>query len=315
MKNNINKKEILTKGWVVAFLAFICCALWGSAIPMIKIGYELFGIANSNIGSQIVFAGLRFTLAGILTIMIGSIVQKQFLVPKKEEYGNILKLCMLQTVIQYFFFYVGVAHTTGVKGSIITGTNTLIAILAASLIYHQEKLTKAKLIGCFIGFFGVFLANVNGSSMDMSFALNGEGCMFVSVTSYAFSSIYLKKYSNQSNPVMLSGYQFTVGGMILLGIGLLMGGSISHFTVAGVLILIYLAFVSAIAYSLWGILLKYNPVSKVTIYGFMNPVMGVLLSAIILGEIQQAFHLKNMVALILVAIGIYVVNRKKAENI
>ncbi len=134
-------------------------------------------------------------------------------------------------------------------------------------------------------------------------------------TSYAFSSIYLKKYSNQSNPVMLSGYQFTVGGMILLGIGLLMGGSISHFTVAGVLILIYLAFVSAIAYSLWGILLKYNPVSKVTIYGFMNPVMGVLLSAIILGEIQQAFHLKNMIALILVAIGIYVVNRKKAENI
>ncbi len=315
MKDTRNKNDMLTKGWIVALLAFVCCALWGSAIPTIKIGYQLFDITNSDIGSQIVFAGLRFTLAGILTVLIGSIAQKQLLVPKKDEYRSVLKLCMLQTVIQYFFFYVGVAHTTGVKGSIILGTNTLIAILAASLIYHQEKLTKTKFIGCVIGFIGVFLANTSSSGIDLNFALNGEGFMFISVTSYAFSSIYLKKYSNKSNPVMLSGYQFAVGGIILFGIGLFMGGNIHNFTFLGLLILIYLAFVSAIAYSLWGILLKHNPVSKVTIYGFMNPVIGVLLSAVVLGEMQQAFCLKNMLALILVAIGIYVVNRKQKEKI
>ena len=72
-----------------------------------------------------------------------------------------------------------------------------------------------------------------------------------------------------------------------------------------------MAFISAAAYTLWGILLKYNPVSRVSIFGFMNPVIGVLLSAVILGEYSQAFNLPALIALILVSLGIIVVNQKK----
>ena len=71
----------------------------------------------------------------------------------------------------------------------------------------------------------------------------------------------------------------------------------------------WLAFVSAIAYSLWGILLKYNPVSHVTVFGFMNPVFGVLLSALLLDE-TDSLGWKCIVALLLVAFGIYIVNRQ-----
>ena len=49
-----------------------------------------------------------------------------------------------------------------------------------------------------------------------------------------------------------------------------------------VMILLYLALVSSVAYTLWGILLKYNDVSKISIFGFMNPVIGVILSALLL---------------------------------
>lgn len=66
--------------------------------------------------------------------------------------------------------------------------------------------------------------------------------------------------------------------------GLLAGGRLSEWSVAGVLMLLYMAVISAVAYSLWGILLKYNPVSKVAVFGFMNPVFGVILSAILLHE-------------------------------
>lgn len=309
-----SKTEILSKGWIVAILALICTTLWGSAFPCIKIGYKLFDISSSDIGTQILFAGLRFTLAGVLTIIIGSIGQKKLLFPTKKSTGNIFKLCMFQTVIQYFFFYVGLAHTSGVKGAIIVGTNTLIAILAASLIYHQEKLTSQKLIGCIIGFIGVIIANLSGSGIDFDFALNGEGFMFISAISYALSSIYLKKYSKDADPVMLSGYQFGVGGIILILIGFTMGGKLHQTSVPAISMLIYLAFVSAVAYSIWGILLKHNPVSKVTIYGFMNPVIGVLLSALMLNEGEQAFSFKNMISLILVAVGIYAVNSKGLFN-
>ena len=70
---------------------------------------------------------------------------------------------------------------------------------------------------------------------------------------------------------------------------------------------------SAAAYSVWGILLKYNPASRVAIYGFMNPVIGVLLSAVFLHEGGQAFSLKNLAALILVCAGVVIVNGKKEE--
>ncbi len=304
----MKSKDILTKGWVVAFLALICCTLWGSAFPCIKIGYSLFHISSSETGTQILFAGLRFVLAGVMAILIGSVMQKKILFPTRKSIGSILELCMFQTVIQYFFFYVGLAHTSGVKGAIIIGTNTLIAILAASLIYHQEKLTSQKMMGCIIGFIGVILANLSGSGINLDFTLNGEGFMLISAISYALSSIYLKKFSKYENPVMLSGYQFSVGGVILIVIGGIMGGRLHQVSAPAIGMLLYLAFVSAAAYSIWGILLQHNPVSRVTIYGFMNPVIGVLLSALLLHEGEQAFSLKNMVALVLVATGIYVVN-------
>lgn len=303
------KHKFLQKQWVVSVLAILCCALWGSAFPAIKIGYSLFNIPADAVGSQILFAGLRFTFAGILTVMIGSLTSKKLLLPGKSSLPKIFKLCMVQTVIQYLFFYMGLAHASGVKSAIITGTNSLMAILIASLIFRQERLTMAKIAGCLLGFLGVAVANLGGASADLTFRFNGEGFIFISAVSYAFSSVLIKRYSVGENPVMLSGWQFTAGGLILMAAGMIMGGTITVFTVSAALILFYLALLSAVAYTLWSILLKYNSVSRVTIFGFMNPVVGVLLSALLLGEGGQAFSLKNLAALLLVSMGIYVVNR------
>ena len=90
-----------------------------------------------------------------------------------------------------------------------------------------------------------------------------------------------------------------------------MGGPITKVTLSGIGLLVYLALVSAVAYSLWGILLKYNPVSRVTVFGFMNPVFGVLLSALLLGETDQASGILGLLSLLLVSVGIYVVNSGK----
>lgn len=310
----MKKEKLLTNGWVVAIGAIISCALWGSAFPCIKIGYKLLNIAADDVSTQILFAGVRFTLAGVLSIVFESIIERRVLLPKKSSIGNILKLCMMQTVIQYLFFYVGLAHSSGVTGSIITGTNSLLTILIACFIFRQEKMTLPTMIGCVIGLAGVVVANLGGGSIGTQMHLNGEGFVFIAALFYALSSIYLKKYSQQDDPVMLSGYQFLVGGLILSVLGFATGGRLSGFTLQSSLLLLYLGFLSAMAYALWGILLKYNPVSRVAIYGFTNPVIGVLLSALLLGEGGQAFSAKNLLALLLVCMGIIVVNlwKKKA---
>ena len=73
-----------------------------------------------------------------------------------------------------------------------------------------------------------------------------------------------------------------------------------------------MALISSVAYTLWGILLKHNPVSKVAIFNFLIPVMGVILSGIILNE--KIFSATTITALILVSIGIYAVNMEKEKS-
>lgn len=311
----MEKKNRMQSTFVVWLGALICCALWGSAFPCIKIGYQMFEIPQDAVVTQILFAGLRFTLAGILVILIGSVLSGNLLKINRQNAPKILKLSLLQTVLQYLFFYIGLANTTGVKASIIEGVNVFIAIFVASLIFRQEKLTMGKLAGCLIGFAGVVLVNLNGNGLDMSFHLNGEGFIFLSTVAYAFSSVYLKRYSKTENPVLLSGWQFISGGLVMTIMGLLMGGKITKVTATGIAMLFYLACISAVAYSLWGILLKYNPVSKVAVFGFMNPVFGVILSAFLLGEREQASGIKSIIALILVSIGIYITAKVKEEKV
>lgn len=306
-----DKEQLMQKTIVVWLGALLCCVLWGSAFPCIKIGYQLFQIGSDQTATQILFAGCRFALAGLLALVIGSLLRGKILVPKKQSYGKIVKLCLFQTVTQYVFFYIGLANTSGVKASIIEAVNVFIAIFVASLCFHQEKLTTRKIMGSMIGFLGVILVNLTGNEINAHFSLMGEGFIFLSTVAYAFSSVLMKGYSTEEDPVCLSGYQFLVGGLVMILCGGAMGGHLTVMTVGGATMLIYLALVSAIAYSVWGILLKYNPISKVAVFGFMNPVFGVLLSALLLKEYQMIGPM-SIISLILVCLGIYIVNKEKS---
>ena len=73
--------------------------------------------------------------------------------------------------------------------------------------------------------------------------------------------------------------------------------------------LIYLAFLSACAFTLQGVLLRYNPVSKVAVFKSTNPIFGAVFSAIILGESAQLLSWFTLIALVLVCAGIFVINK------
>lgn len=307
-------KNIWKNPIVVMLVAVVCCALWGSAFPAIKMGYEWFEISSDASATQILFAGCRFTFAGILTIIIGSLLSKKLLLPGKTSWNKIIILSFFQTSIHYVCFYIGLAHTTGVKSSILNGVNVFVAILIAALIFKQEKLTWIKILGSFLGFIGIVLVNLNGSGLDFDFHLKGEGMILLSTFCYGMSSALIRVFGKSENSVMLSGYQFAFGGLVMILTGITLGGRLEVWTGKGIAILIYLAFVSAIAYTLWALLLRHNDVSKVTIYGFFNPVFGAVLSAIILDESGQSFGVKEIVALLLISIGIYMVQKMKEKN-
>lgn len=309
---NTQEKSIWTYFPITFITALFCCVLWGSASPAIKIAYELFGIPADDTASRLTLAGARFIIAGGMTIVFGSVISRKFLIPQRSSLKYIGILSLLQTIGQYFFFFMSLAYISGVRGSIINASGNFLAIIIAVYIFKLEKLTLRKFIGCLVGFSGIIIilggfgALISGGGISFQ----GEGAMLMAALFYAFSSCCIKIFSRHENPVILSGYQFMLGGTVLFVIGLAMGGELVFRSASCWGNLIYMGFISAGAYTLWGVLLKHNPVSRVSIFGFMNPVMGVMLSALFLGENNEAFSLPGIMALLLVALGIIIVNSK-----
>ena len=310
---NETKKNIFENPIIIALGALLCCALWGSATPAIKIGKAL--LIEDNVESTILFAGIRFFAAGIITVLIYSIARRKLLYPKLKNMPKVVTVSVFQTVIQYIFFYVGLSLTTGVKGTVLSGSSAFFIVILAALVFKTENLTVKKVLACIVGFAGMLLVNLNGLDFNMGW---GELFVIISTVSYAFSSMFMKKFSKYEDPVVISGYQFIIGGAFMITVGLLFGGKISFDDTTGVIILVYLSFLSAVAYAVWGVLLKYNPASKVSIYNFTTPVFGSILSYIFLVEERANINPVNLiVSLAIVSAGILLlnINIKKKEAV
>lgn len=288
----------------VPILATVCCLLWGSAFPVLKISNKLLGLVDQPVTSQILFAGYRFFLAGLMTLAFAKVMRLDLLINKKD-WPMLLKIGFVQTTIQYLCFYFGLFNTTGINGSIIVSTGTFFAIILAHFHYKNDSLTVKKWLGLIIGFSGVLLANVKGNTA-LSFNWLGDGLIMVSSFLGAYSLILAKESSHHMDPVVVSGYQMTLGSIILIltGGGLVGFDSIKFTWITGTLLL-YLSFLSAAAFAIWYVLLKHHPISLVSINKFQIPVWGVLLSALFLPE--ESLRPILLLALAAVITGIFIV--------
>lgn len=307
----MKEKNVFTDKKFIVIVAALCCLLWGSAYPAVKSGYRLFNISGGDIPSEIVFAGLRFSLAGIILLVIAQKAGKKIFKLSRKNIGELLLLGIIQTTLQYIFFYVGLANTTGVKGSIMNSTATFFSIFLAHFIYKNDKLNVQKIVGCAAGFAGVMVANFNSSMLDFSFKFQGEGFIILSAFVFSVGAIYAKKLTRSIDVMVVTGYSLFSGGAILILLGIINRGSVTHFTASSSLLLIYLALLSSIAFSLWNLLLKHNKVGTISVFSFLTPIFGVMLSAIFLGE--NIFDIKNFAALILVCLGIWLSNRERQK--
>lgn len=301
----------LTDRRTVFLLATFCCLLWGSSYPAIKGGYALFGIATDDTASKLVFAGWRFALAGVALLAFAAASGKRVGGWPARTLGQFALLGLVQTALQYWFFYIGLAHTTGVKSSIMNATGTFFSVLLAHWIYANDRLSYGKAIGCAVGFAGVMVVNLGaglGGVLALDFTLLGEGFVVIAAAVLAAASIYGKRISQGVDPIVMTGWQLAIGGAALLALGYAWGGQLTRFTPASTALLAYMVLLSSLAISLWSLLLKHNRVSLVTAFNFMVPVFGALLSALFLHE--SIVEWRNAIALLLVCVGIWLVTRE-----
>lgn len=301
---------VYTRRTFVVACASLCCLLWGSAYPAIKSGYQLLAIAADDLAGQMLFAGYRFLLAGILLLLLAALLGKPVWALSARHWRQVTLLGLTQTSLQYVFFYIGLAYTTGVKASIMNATGIFFSVLLAHWLYHNDRLSYRRALGCSIGFVGVLVVNVGSTPLDFQFTLLGEGFIVIAAFVLAAAAIYGKHISQTLDPLLMTGHQLTLGGLALVLLGWLGGGQLGQFSWGSGLLFGYLAVLSSAAFALWSLLLKYNPVGQVAVFTFLIPVFGALLSALFLQESILAW--KNLLALVLVCSGIWLVNRTKA---
>ena len=292
----------------VFFWALVCALLWGSAFPMVKIGMVMLDIQHSTSG-KLYFAAYRFFLAGLMIFAGLAVMGKPIRLTCRHDYGVMLLTGLLQTTLQYIFFYIGLSNTTGVKASIIIGSGSFFLALFSHLWFKDDPITLRKSTGLVVGFLGIILVNLQGNSLDFQVTLTGEGFILLTALSSTLALVVVKKAAVRMDPPLMSAYQLVFGAVVLYVVAMVFGPpSVLVFSAPSLVVLFYLSFLSAAAFSLWYLLIRHNRLSSMAVYRFLIPVCAALLSVALL----ESEHLSwaALAALVLVSLGIVLTSRE-----
>ncbi len=306
-KNDISKPSIFQRPVWVALFALTAATAWGWAYPLIKLGFDEFGITQEMTASKMLFAGVRFTLSGLIVLAIALSKGVSLKVYRPAGWGYLLAYALLNTTIHYAFFYIGLSHSEGARAAILNSLGVFMLVLLACLFFKSDKMTPAKIIGCVIGFAGILALNV-GNGAGSGFTFMGDGMIILNALCSAFAGLMTRGLGRHANVFAATGYSLALGGVMLMLPGLLMGGTLPFITAAGVGILFLLICISTLGFTLYNKLLSCNPVGKVAIFNSLIPVVGAVTSCLCLGE---PFYWKYLVAALLAMTGIYIINARK----
>lgn len=272
------------KGLLYAILASV---LWAIVNPVIKTGLS-YDMTPMN------FAGLRFTSVGI--ILLAYTWHKGMW----EEVRKNSKLFTLLTLVNIFLgyaaFYIGVNLVDGAISSIIMGTTPFVNIILSHIMTKHDKLNKHKVISILISLVGLLMiigVKSGGYSIN-GIGLVGIGLLFMNIIFQGYSAIKVAEYKANIDPVFLNAVQMFFGGFLLYVTGVaieeykqFIGKPMGFYLSLGTLV-----FVSVFAFSFWFIALqdKNTKVSEVNMCRLINPILGAILSWIMLPDEVPTFN-------------------------
>ena len=292
--------------WVSVF-ALTAAIAWGWAFPLIKVGFNDFGITPDMTGSKMLFAGIRFAVAGLIVLSVARSSGRSFKTNKLSDWCFIIAFTLMNTTLHYFFFYIGMSHSEGSRAAILNSLSTFLVVLLACACFRSDRLTSRKILGCSVGFSGILALNLGGAESGQ-FSWLGDGMIILNALCSALANLMTRRLSRMVDVFVGTGYSLSIGGMLLIISGLYFDGTLPNINMSGILCLMLLICISALGFTLYNKLLSLNPMGKVAIYNSLIPIVGAITSCLCLGEI---FHAKYALAGGLAALGIYIINKGK----
>ena len=303
------KSKLFTNKISVVLLALTVSLLWGTLFPIIKIGYVAFAIDTSNVGSVITFAGLRFFVSGILLVVALGIKEKRFPSTQKGSVKAIVAVSMLTVVMHYAFTYTALSYIDSSKSSVLKQIGFLILPCLIFLVRKDDRFSPRKAIAAILGFIAVVVINLDG--MSLVFGV-GEILIIAASFTSAIGQVVSKYCYDVYSPASIVAWGQLFGGAVMLGAGLILGGSFGKFDLESILVLAYIIAASIAANLIWNTLIKYNDMSSLAVLKSADPLFASAFSGLLLSE--NIFKLPYLAALLLVVCAIALANAKISKK-
>ncbi len=289
-------------------LAVICSVGWSLAYPFIKLGYQSFQIASDDLGGKILFAGIRFFMAGLFVMLFCAFRKTGFDLKDKRDLWWLLMLALVNTTLHYMFAYIGLGYNSSARSTILDSLGGFILIFLSAMIFADDKMTTHKIIGSLLGLAGIVLINIQpGEDFFKDVTFRGDGMILLNAVFSAIGGLLTRIVSKKMNIMMATGQSMAIGGALMLVIGIIIGPAAPWvITIRGLLILLVLIMISAVCFGIYNELLAWHPISQIAIYNALIPVLGVIFAALILSE---ELKWQYFLSVLMVAAGIYIVNR------
>ncbi len=303
MKSSVMKSSVMKLG-----LALLVMALWGSLYPMVKVGYQAFAIESTSVPDILMFAGMRFTICGVLACLFSYFRQEKMKSPKGKSIGMILFMGFFSILLHYAFTYVGLAFTDGSKTAIMKQIGFLLYICFAFLFFKDEKFSLWKIVGAVVGFVGLIAINITTAGVVFTF---GDILLIAASVCSMVSNIISKKSLDGVSAFWITGISQLFGGVVLLAVSVMMGAQPLRFDLPSLLVFSYICIASLGAYTLWYYLLGTGSLSHLFLIKFAEPLFACIFSAMLLGE--NIFKWQYLIAFVLICLGI-VLGQKGEEQ-
>ncbi|HKX06092.1 MAG TPA: DMT family transporter, partial [Methylomirabilota bacterium] len=253
-------------------------------------------------------AGLRSLVAALLLwLWCGLRGERLFLRDGTGRYGLLLGAMF---AAEFIFIYGGLAFTTASRSVIFLYSAPFFVALGAHWLIPGERLTASKVAGLVIAFVGLCLAFADGLYLPSRRELIGDGLELLGGLVWGGSTVVIKMRSDPPvTPQRTLFYQLTISTVLLIAVALALGeAGLTHPTVPVLGALAYQAVIVAfVSYLIWFWLLQRYPASGLASFSFWTPLFGVLAGWLVLGD-RLSGNLGS--AAMLVAVGIYLVNRR-----
>lgn len=296
----------MKKGYITG-MAFGAVLLWSSLFPAVKLGYQLYEI--QAMADIFLFAGIRFSLCGLVITLCSFLKNRHAVKPLKEELPAVLLSGFFAVILHYGFCYAGLMLTDSSKSAILKQVGGLFYICFSFLFFKEDRPAVSKLAGAALGFGGILAINLGQGG---AFFRIGDILILAASFSYVIANIISKKIFCRVDPVAGTGVSQLFGGIVLWLLGFFMGGRMRFAWDSSALVMLYICAASILAYCLWFLAVKEGELSRLFIIKFAEPVLTAVFSALLLQE--NIFKLSYLLSFILITSGILISNARAFEH-